>query len=181
MSGDDSAVPLTATRPELLTDGSDESFRELVHDLLALGARHESVRNGHASYVGLPGARYTTLVTVRHLQDRPATVRLVAEHLRVTPAFITMETKKLQAAGLITKTRSASDSRAVELAVTDAGHRLLEDLSVVQRRVNDEQFAELTAAEFRELHRLVKRLIRTSDNALALQRLIASHRGETVG
>lgn len=52
-----SPVPLTIGRPELLVDGSDVKFRELVHDLLALGARHEAVRNGHASYIGLSGAQ----------------------------------------------------------------------------------------------------------------------------
>ncbi|MQA03731.1 MAG: MarR family transcriptional regulator [Streptosporangiales bacterium] len=171
---DGSTVPLTITRQELLVDGSDVKFRELVHDMLALGARHEAVRNGHASYIGLSGAQYTTLVTIRHLQDTPATVRLIAEHLHVSPTFVTAETNKLQRSGLITKTRSKTDSRAVNLAVTPAGHQLLAELAPAQRRVNDEQFAELTAEEFHELHRLVRRLVRTSDNAIARQRVISS-------
>lgn len=172
----DSTVPLTVSRPELLVDGSDVKFRELVHDMLALGARHEAVRNGHAGFIGLSGAQYTTLVTIRHLQDTPATVRLIAEHLHVSPTFVTAETNKLQRSGLITKTRSKTDSRAVNLAVTQTGHQLLAQLAPAQRQVNDEQFAELTAAEFYELHRLVQRLVRTSDNAIARQRLIASRR-----
>lgn len=173
-STSDSTVPLTATRPELLVDGTDVKFRELVHDLLALGARHEAVRNGHASRIGLPGAQYTVLVTVRHLQDTPATVRLVADHLHVSATFVTAETNKLQRAGLITKTRSKTDSRVVELAVTSAGHALLAELAPTQRKVNDRQFAELTADEFHELHRLVRQLVRSSDDAIALQRLIRS-------
>lgn len=173
---DGPTVPLTVTRPELLVDGSDMKFRELVHDMLALGARHVAVRNGHAGYIGLSGAQYTTLVTIRHLQDTPATVRRVAEHLHVSPTFVTAETNKLQRSGLITKTRSKTDSRAVDLAVTEDGHRLLAQLAPAQRLVNDEQFAELTAEEFHELHRLVRRLVRTTDNAIARQRLIASRR-----
>lgn len=97
-------------------------------------------------------------------------MRLVADHLHVSATFVTAETNKLQRGGLITKTRSKTDSRAVNLAVTEAGHELLAELAPVQREVNDEQFAELTADEFHDLHRLVRRLVRTSDQAIARQR-----------
>ena len=40
------ALPLTVSRKDLLTHGSDHAFRELVHELFAFLARHEEIRSG---------------------------------------------------------------------------------------------------------------------------------------
>ena len=168
-------APLTTGRPELLVDGSDSQFRQLVHDLFALSARHEKVRGNHAKVIGLPGAQYTVLIAIAHLDDGHGVMtRDVAEHLRVTPTFVTMETGKLAEAGLVIKSRSQSDERVVELSVTEAGFRRLDQLAPVQRKVNDEEFASLSADDFQELHRLVRLLIANGDRALALQRFLNS-------
>ena len=46
-------IPLTVNRPELIVNGSDREFRELVHNLFGFFALHECVRNGHAKFIGL--------------------------------------------------------------------------------------------------------------------------------
>ena len=84
----------------------------------------------------------------------------------------TIETGKLAEAGLVIKSRSQSDERVVELSVTEAGFHLLDQLAPVQRKVNDEEFASLSADDFQELHRLVRLLIANGDRALALQRFL---------
>jgi DNA-binding MarR family transcriptional regulator len=165
---------MTTTREELLIGGNDSAFRDLVHGMLALSARHEEIRNGHGAYIGLPGAQYTVLIAISHLSEQPATIKAIAQHLRVTSTFITAETNKLRRAGLITKIRSAADSRVVQLQVTDAGSALLDRLSLVQQQVNDRQFARLTREEFLEFSRLVKLMIENSDDAIAFQKFITS-------
>ena len=60
--------PLTVTRSELLAEGSDREFRELVHALLAFQARHEAIRDGHGAFIGLPGPQYTLLIAIHHLE-----------------------------------------------------------------------------------------------------------------
>ncbi len=169
-------MELTTGRDELLVEGSDRSFRELVHGLLALSALHEQVRNGHAAHIGLPGAQYTLLISIRHLQGGPVTVKRVAEHLRVSPTFVTAETNKLVLAGLISKERDPDDSRMVNLALTDLGSSELDRLAPVQRQVNDIQFAKLSHAEFVELKRLVETLVDNSVQAVELQRYLVAQR-----
>lgn len=164
----------TTTREALLVDGSDAAFRKLVHNLLALASRHEEIRNGHGAYIGLPGAQYTVLIAIRQLQNEPATVKLIAQHLRVTSTFVTAETNKLRRAGLITKTHNDADSRVVHLRLTDEGSELLDRLAEVQRQVNDREFARLTRDEFVELSRLVEMLIENSNDAIAFQRFITA-------
>ncbi|MGW6455916.1 MarR family winged helix-turn-helix transcriptional regulator [Streptomyces sp. NPDC055078] len=168
-------APLTVGRPELLPGGTDDDFRQLTHGLFALAARHDAVRAGHAAMVGLSGAQYTTLITVAHLATHgEVRVKDIAEHLWVTPTFATMEIKKLAAQGLVEKSRSTEDRRVQRITVTPEGMTRLRKLAPIQRQVNDRQFADLTAEEFRELNRLVRRLIATSDQALALQAFIAT-------
>ena len=168
------AVPLTVSRPELLVDGSDAQFRELVHGLFALAARHEAVRDGHAAFIGLPGIQYTILIAIGHLEaDDAVTVKMIADHLHVSGSFITLETGKLVRRGLITKTRRADDRRHVSLVLTSQGQLLLGRLAPRQRRVNDVQFAGITRKEFGVLLNLVERLIETSEQARSLQKYLA--------
>src|SRR5258707_4462608 len=59
---------LTVSRPALLVDGSDRSFRQLVHDMLAFSARIQEVRGRLGSVIGLSGTQYTVLIAIAHLR-----------------------------------------------------------------------------------------------------------------
>ena len=58
-SDEPAATPLTVSRNELLADGTDQMFRQLVHDIFAFTARHAAIRDGHARRIGLAGIDYT--------------------------------------------------------------------------------------------------------------------------
>lgn len=162
--------PLTVTRSELLTDGSDGEFRELVHALLAFQVRHEAIRDGHGAYIGLPGPQYTMLIATHHLETQgDVTPRALAEHLHVSNPFITMETNKLLRAGLIVKTRDPLDARRIVLSTTALARRKLAALAPVQRKLNDLEFAQLSRADFKQLLRMVNALISNCDTVLAMQ------------
>src|SRR5688500_4096888 len=61
------ALPLTISRPELLSDGRDRRFRHLVHALFGFAAHHERIRSGHARVIGLAGIEYPVLIAIAHL------------------------------------------------------------------------------------------------------------------
>lgn len=160
----------TITRTELLTDGTDWEFRDLVHSILAFGALHSEIRDGHARHIGISGPQYSIMTAVRHLAG--PTITRVAQHLCVTPTFVTAETNKLRAGDLVSKTRSTEDSRAVVLGLTQAGEELLDTLSVTQRQINDVEFDRLTRAEFAQLRATLSTLIENSERAIELQRFL---------
>src|SRR5580704_9917311 len=88
--------PLTVSLSDLVPGGSDNTFRTLVHGLLALGARLESVRSGFGTLIGLSGIQYTILISIGHLEiDSNVSVTRVARHLSLSGAFVTVETGKL--------------------------------------------------------------------------------------
>lgn len=167
-------APLTISRSELLSNGSDREFRQLVHKLFAFGARHEAIRNGHGAKIGLSGIEYTFLVSIHHLEDEgDVSVKQLADHLHLSGPFATTMVGKLIRQNLITKETDPSDRRRVCLRVTEQGHQLLARLAPTQRQVNDVQFGSLSTQDFHYLLTLLERLLESSDQALALQQYLA--------
>lgn len=172
---------LTVSRPELLVDGSDQQFRRLVHGLFAFLARHQTLREGHASVVGLAGVEYTILISISHLSALgDVHVRAVADHLHLSGAFVTTVTNKLMTKGLIKKASHPDDRRRLSLTVTALGAELLERLAPSQMRINDVQFDPLSTKEFHQLLELVQRLVDSSDRAIALQRYLSEIKVKTI-
>ena len=164
------ALPLTISRPELLSGGRDRQFRHLVHGLFGFAAHHERIRSGHARVVGLAGIEYTVLIAIAHLsQDGDVNVKSVADHLYLTGAFITAVAGRLQRRGLIHKDIDPQDRRRVALTVSEKGRAALEKLAPLQRRVNDVEFGCLSRQEFEFLTDIVDRLIDSGARAVALQ------------
>jgi DNA-binding MarR family transcriptional regulator len=166
-------APLTVSRKELLAGDDDRQFRELVHAFFAFQARHEAIRDGHAAYIGLAGIQYTILIAIGHLEaEGDVTVKTVCDHLRVSSAFIAVETAKLVERGLIVKERDPKDARRTLLRTTAEGYALLARLAPVQRTVNDIEFGGISKRDFEQLHKIMNRLIGNCDAALAMQRLL---------
>lgn len=164
---------LTVSRPELLVRGSDRDFRQLVHGLFSFLSSHETIRAGHARHIGLAGIEYTALISIAHLaQEGDVSVSAVAQHLRVTGAFITNVCQRLVTRGLIDKSTDPADRRRVVLTVTAEGRRRLETLAPTQRRINDVEFGCLGREEFVSLRGMVQRLIVSAEQATALQRYL---------
>ena len=169
------ATPLTVSRDELLIDGSDQLFRQLVHDIFAFNARHAAIRDGHARRIGLAGIEYTILISVARLsRDGNVNVKALADHLHVSTGFVTNVTRKLQELGLVEKTTDAVDRRRTVLTVTARGRDSLAELAPYQRQVNDVEFGALSADDFRELSRIVAALVDSSEQAVNLQRYLES-------
>jgi DNA-binding MarR family transcriptional regulator len=171
-------LPLTTSRPELLSGSRDRQFRHLVHALFGFAAHHERIRTGHARVIGLAGIEYTVLIAVAHLsQDGDVNVKSVADHLYLSGAFITAVAGRLLRRGLIHKASDADDRRRVSLTVSDKGRVALDRLAPLQRRVNDVEFGCLNRQEFETLTNLVDRLIDSGARAVALQNYLLSEIG----
>ncbi len=168
-------LPLTISRPELMSGGRDRQFRHLVHGLFGFAAHHERIRSGHARMIGLAGIEYTVLIAIAHLsQDGDVNVKTVADHLYLSGAFITTVAGRLLQLGFIHKKTDTGDRRRVTLTVSQNGRAALERLAPVQRQVNDVEFGCLDRAEFELLTDIVDRLIDSGTRAVVLQNYLLS-------
>lgn len=159
----------TITRPEMMPDGTDADFRHLVHDLLAFSSRLQEIRASFGAYIGLTGIQYTLLISIRHLDDGEGVgVKSLAEHLSLSSSFVTIETKKLIAKGLLAKRTDEIDRRRVRLTISSQGGSLLERLRPMQQQVNDALFSSLDAAGFKKLGKMASVLKDDAERALDL-------------
>jgi DNA-binding MarR family transcriptional regulator len=114
------------------------------------------------------------LISIGHLAaEGDVSVKDVADHLHLSGAFTTVITNKLLSKGLIEKAGHPVDKRRLCLTVTARGRDMLDRLAPVQRKVNDVQFGCLTAKEFALLADMVERLVKSSEQAMALQRYLS--------
>ncbi len=168
-------APLTVSRPELLRNGNDDAFRQLVHGLLAFSTRLQTVRSGLAEMIGLSAIQYTILITAAHLDENNGIgVNRIASHLSLSGAFITVETGKLKKARLVTKKQNPEDRRSVLVQVTHKGNALLAKLAPTQVKVNDALFTSLGKKDFGQLHDMLAGMVRGAEDACAMVAYLSS-------
>lgn len=162
-------LPLTASRPSLLTDGTDSELRSLIDDMLAIAAAAHEVRDRFGALIGVSGTQYLILSAIARLGVHQSDLGIngLAEHLRLSSAFVTNEVNRLVSAGLVTKASNPADRRRVVLAVTEEAVRRLSELTRIQAPAND-TFFDLTAYEFRMLRTLFARLAQGADRTVLL-------------
>jgi MarR family transcriptional regulator, organic hydroperoxide resistance regulator len=95
--------------------------------------------------LGLTHAQYSVLSSLFGMVragERPSQRRL-ADHTGLEPIYISKLVRALEAAGLVERTADPTDTRAVRLALTDAGTDVAERAIAVVRDLQDELTAPL--------------------------------------
>jgi len=157
----------SASALSLLEDGSDRAFQRLIFNLFTLAARLEQVRVHFASRMGISGPQYSLLRAVASLQGREGvSIGIVAEHLHVTSAFITAQSRLLAERGLVHKQDDTTDRRVSRLSLTAKGEHLVNEIIEEIRPINDLFFGGLRKQEFRALSSIMEKLIDSSRAAV---------------
>jgi DNA-binding MarR family transcriptional regulator len=68
---------------------------------------------------------------------QPRTVGEIGQQLALSSATLSALLKRLEAIGLISRTRSKADERRLAVSLTDAGRALIPQLRAIRDRVND--------------------------------------------
>ena len=163
------AHPPTTTLPVLLEEGSDAGFRRFLYDFMTVAERMQRLRAHFGRQAGITGPQYTLMMAVLQLgEEAEVPPRAVADHLRVTRAFVALESGRLVRKGVLTRRPNPADGRSALLSLTPRGRRLLDRLIPEVRAVNDLFFAGLRRRDYVLLQRLMARML--ADSARAIQR-----------
>lgn len=92
-------------------------------------------------------------------QNENCTQSTIAERLCVTPASVAVSTKRLQKAGLITKTVDSDNQRCKRLALTEKGREAIEHHISLFRDYDELIFSEFTEEEKQQLMDILSRMI----------------------
>lgn len=161
-------TPLSVTLPDLLVDGSDETFRRLIYGLFVVRDRLDTCRDAFGREVGLSRSQYWLLIAVARMQGENGTgLRAVADQLMVAPSFVTTEVGKLVARGLIAKSPNPEDRRAVLVRLTAEGEATLDRLAPFLQEINDTLFAGVDREEFETVLRFIDRFVVNTALAVA--------------
>ena len=129
----------------------------LCFDLYAASRAVTALYRPMLDELGLTYPQYLVLVALR--PGEPLGVSGIAEALSLDHGTLTPLLRRMEAAGLVTRTRSAADERRVEIALTEAGAALRLRFDDVQCVVAEA--VGLGVPEFRALQDTLHRLTRS--------------------
>jgi DNA-binding MarR family transcriptional regulator len=153
---------------EIFDGRSDKACQRLLYDLVALSSYMERCRALLARKFGLAGPQYSILMAVARFQETNGVCPgAVARLLHVSPAFITIEIRKLISRGLIEKRRCLGDGREVRLQVSVTARQLIDRYSSLLRELNEETYGKLTPDEFLSLIDVVEKLVEGAKKSVA--------------
>jgi DNA-binding MarR family transcriptional regulator len=161
------SLPLSVTRPEVLTDGTDREFRRLIHRMLIGQARLDAIRESIAARIGVSGTQYHMLMSVLHLQGSAGvSIGALADYLEVTGPHVTGIVGKLVKTGFVRKTANPNDGRGVLVKLTPAGRKKLLQAFEFIAAVNDWLFEGVGREEYRAVANFHARFIRNTQTTL---------------
>ncbi|MEV6020400.1 MULTISPECIES: MarR family transcriptional regulator [unclassified Streptomyces] len=123
--------------------------------------------------LGLTYPQYLVMLVLWEHGELP--VKKVGEHLRLDSGTLSPLLKRLEAAGLVRRERSARDERSVQVGLTEEGSALRERALDVPRRIAAATGADLE--EIRELRARLDRLTAALDEAALSESVLSEAPG----
>ena len=114
-----------------------------------IGMRHRSLTGAKLAGIGLSLGQETLLTEL--FEQGPRTQAQLSAAACCEPPTITSAVKKLEANGLVTRTPSSSDRRAVIVELTPAGAEVVADLERLWQDLASETVAGLEHTELQDL------------------------------
>ena len=142
----------------LAANGDERAFRDFMSDIFAAASTMQTLRRLTAQPFGLSSTELAVMVAVAKINCNPS-IRRIADHLHVSASNVTADVGKLVKARLLTKLSDPDDARAVKVALTDKGEKLIRDIAPALRAVNDRLFAKMSSHDMAILDRLLRQII----------------------
>lgn len=121
-----------------------QPHEQLFWSIRGIHTLFEAIHETWAKQFGVTAPQLIMIFALRDF-DNSGTglpVKEVARILSVDPAFVTTQSKLLEAKGFVSRNTSSEDARVVRLSLRDKALKQLADLSVRQKKINDYIFSE---------------------------------------
>lgn len=151
-------------------DRLDRAVRDFIWRVVEIHSELEEIHKSWAEMMGLSEPQWLILMAIDELdQGRGVAGVAVANKLRIHPAFVTNQTKKLEEMGFLSRVTSPDDARFLQMSLTQKAQAEIMSLSKKREALNSTMFAGLDEAS---LDYLNKRLALIAKNSrLASQKL----------
>lgn len=148
----------------------DRAVSNFVWNIVEIHSQLEQIHKSWAQLLGITEPQWLILMAVDELDDgRGVSGIAVATKLRIHPAFITNQTKKLEKLELLSRVTSPEDARFLQISLTEKARAEITKLTAKREALNATVFEGLDEAS---LDYLNKRLTSIAKNSrLASQKL----------
>jgi DNA-binding MarR family transcriptional regulator len=147
--------------PDAGFDNSLALERQLCLDLSAAARAVVSLYRPLLDPLGLTHPQYLVLAAL--WESKELTVKQLGEVLHLDSGTLSPLLKRLEAAGLVWRTRGAEDERRVLVGLTDAGRELRDQAVEVHAGVVSG--IGLERAELEELHDILQRVVKSASRS----------------
>lgn len=107
----------------------------------------------------MPLSAFEALMHITHAEAGAISVSDLAERIRLSPSQVSRIAIDLERTGLVQRRRSASDPRATEVAVTDAGYAKIQEAAPAYlTTIRTYLFAALSERDIKQLARISERI-----------------------
>lgn len=160
------ALPLTASNPALLIDGTDKVLRRMTLSFAVLSWQLADIRAGFGKLVDVSPFQYVALQAIARVEmEEPWTARSLAKHFRVTNAYVSMELRGLIDREYIQTQPSEQDRRTKFLSLTPKGVRALTAMAPAQQKVNDLLYSQFDAKSLTKQCAIIERMTQDAEEA----------------
>lgn len=148
----------------------DRAVRDFIWNIVEIHSQLEEIHKSWAEMLGITEPQWLILMAIDELDEgRGVSGIAVANKLRIHPAFVTNQTKKLETMELLAREPSPDDARFVQMRLTQKARAEITKLSIKRQALNSTMFDGLDEPS---LDYLNKRLAAIAKNSrLASQKL----------
>ncbi|SFQ34073.1 DNA-binding transcriptional regulator, MarR family [Bradyrhizobium sp. Ghvi] len=148
----------------------ERTVRDFIWNIVEIHSQLEEIHKSWAQLLGISESQWLILMAIDELDEgRGVSGTAVANKLRIHPAFVTNQTKKLEKLGLLVRVTSPDDARFLEISLTQKALTDIANLSIKRQALNSTIFAELDEETLRYLNRRLSSIAKNS--RLASQKL----------
>lgn len=148
----------------------DRAARDFIWNIVEIHSQLEAIHKSWADLLGITEPQWLILMAIDELDaGRGVSGIAVANKLRIHPAFVTNQTKKLETMDLLARATSPDDARFLQISLTQTARAEITRLSNKRQALNSTIFGGL---DEESLDYLNKRLTSIAQNSrLASQKL----------
>jgi DNA-binding MarR family transcriptional regulator len=149
--------PVTITRRDFQSDGSDIWFREAIYAIVQALDRLLTCREAFGRALALTATQYAVLMGVAHRQGGSGvTIKQLAKHVALASTHVTTEVGRMSHMGLLLKRRGERDRRSVLVSLTCEGEIEVARISEFVRSVNDLLFEDISRRDLAAAARVAR-------------------------
>ncbi|MDI3567423.1 MarR family winged helix-turn-helix transcriptional regulator [Bradyrhizobium sp. Arg816] len=143
---------------------------QFVWNIVEIHTQLEEIHKGWAQMLGITEPQWLILMAIDELDEgRGVSGIAVANKLRIHPAFVTNQTKKLETIEFLDRVTSPDDARFLQISLTEKARAEIAKLSMKRQALNLTMFGGLDEEALDYLNKRLKAIAKNSQ--LAAQKL----------